>query len=45
MYSTTKDDGFINTMSNFEIILKNYLRMFCSDIYGERSFSKLKHWD
>lgn len=36
------DDNLCTTLPNIDILLRIYLCMFVSNVYGERSFSKLK---
>ena len=43
MYSTIKKEDLISTMANLEIVLRIYLSLFCMNVPGERSFSKLKY--
>lgn len=42
MFKTLYDDNLCTSFPNMDILLRIYLCMFVSNVYGERSFSKLK---
>lgn len=43
MYSTIIKDGILCTMPNIEIVLRIFLCLFCTNVYDERTFSKMKY--